>query len=381
MAEKQGMRGMGQLETEARLARDVAAAIKLLDGDSTPWLVMLNELGTLDAKAIKVEVLEDALVSRFDTLASSLAADATTMVVSNYKRFTEGSIVIINGSEQVRVSATPTTSTVTIERAYGNTNKAASSGDKLIVINEAIKDGSDIGDAVSSTVTAPHNFVQNFARPFKVTIQAQQVDTFGANDLDHQAMKAMLEIKKDVEYSLLVASRKQDTTNVDQPAHVAGGLLYFVTDRYDAGGAMTEPWFDDKLSIVSRYGGNHVLLGSRAGMQCLNAFGKQYLKMTPADKVYGLQMQDYRHFNGQLRIKQHNLLENASITDASGLGGTMVIVNMDNVRIKKLPGLWFKRYDMGPAQHGGTYTKGVIYASGCLSITQQETHLVMTGVK
>lgn len=381
MAEKQGMRGMGQLDAEGRLMRDVSGSIKLLDGDSTPYLVLLNELGTLDAKAIKVEVLEDSLVSRHDTLAADLTAGASSMKVANYKRFVKGSIVIINGVEQVRVASTPTSEDVSIERAYGTAAAAASNGDKLLIINEAQQDGASIGDSVSSTVTAPYNLIQNFGRPFKVTMQAQQVDTFGANDLDHQAMKAMLEIKKDVEYSLLLGNRKQDTVNVDQPAHVAGGMLYFVTDRYDAGGAMTEAWFDDKCSIVSRYGGNHVLFGARSFMQALNRFGKQYLQMTPKDKVYGLQMQDYLHFNGQLRIKQHNLLENASLTDTSGLGSTGIIANMDNVRIKKLPNLWMKRIDLDPSKHGGTYTEGVIYASGCLSITQKETHLVMTGCK
>ena len=135
-------RGTGVLGTETRRVRDVSPSLSQLDPDAGPLVTLLSKLKKRATVDPKIEWFEDELLPRFDKLDAALTSSATTMTVVNYKYFRAGDIVRVNKGELVRVDTTPTTVTVTIVRAAGETSAAAgSSGDQLHIIGNSNEEG------------------------------------------------------------------------------------------------------------------------------------------------------------------------------------------------------------------------------------------------
>src|SRR5258706_14545137 len=141
----QGVRDVQTLQTEGRRVRDVAPLLYQLEPDQGPLTAILAKLRMKEATDPKVEWFEDQLNPRFDTLAANVLTTDSTITVTNFKFFRAGDILMINNSEKMLVTATPTTTSVAVTRAYGTTTaQAATSGQQILILSNANQENAGV---------------------------------------------------------------------------------------------------------------------------------------------------------------------------------------------------------------------------------------------
>ena len=333
-------RGTGTLNTETRRTRDVSPLIAQLEGDAGPLVTLLMRLRSKAATDPKFEWFEDELLPRFDVLGGALAAGDATMTVTNYAYFRAGDIVRVNKGEKVRVTTTPTSTTVAITRSIGSTAAAAASaGDQLHIIGNSNAENAT-GRALLSTIRqAKYNYCQIFRHPFGYSATAMATNQFGQKDPESEKAKQLIEHKKDIELSFLLGEADENTSGT-QPQRTTGGIESFVqTNVQDMGGTMTEAEFNDFLRRVFRYGSSErVGLLSPLMATVMSNLGAGKLQTTSDEKTYGITMTKYQSAGRMVQLVEHKLLNNDDLTDLSGIAGWGMFLDIADLSIRYMNG-------------------------------------------
>jgi hypothetical protein len=341
MAVVSGIRGTGILASEQRVIRDVSPVIAQLQPDAAPLTTLLMRLKSKVATAPKFEWYEDDLLPRFDTLASGLGANDTSMSVTNYQYFRKGDIVRINKNEIVLVTATPTTSSVSIKRGLNNngTGIAAPSGAQLHIIGNANEEGSVTRDILTTQKVLKYNYCQIFRHPFGVTNTADASNLYGGSDMKVERTKHLIEHKKDIELSFLLGYPSEDLSGT-QPRRTTGGINYFITTNvYNAEGQLTEMEFNDFLRTIMQYGSStRIGFISPLVASVINAFATSKLQTRSDEKTYGITLTRYQNAAGIVELHQHKLLVNDSLSDYSGIAGWGIFVDIDDLMLRYMNG-------------------------------------------
>jgi len=341
MAVYQGVRGTGILSTEERAIRDVSPAIAQLEPDAGPLVTLLMRLKKQECTNPVFEWYEDELLPRFDTLGGNLGTSDTTMTVSNYKYFRDGDVVVIADDEIVMVTATPTSSSVSIKRGINNsgTGKAASSGAKLHIIGNANEEGSSTRVILTTQRVKKTNYCQIFKTPFGVTNTQDATNQYGGQDMKVERTKELIEHKKDIELAFLRGYPYVDTSGT-HPKRTTGGVNYFITTNvYDAEGELTEQEFNDFLRIISRYGSNErVGFVSPLLATVINNFGVQKLQTRSDETTYGITMSRYQNAGRIIELVEHKLLTNDNLSDLTGIAGWGIFVDISDLMLRYMKG-------------------------------------------
>lgn len=336
-----GIRGTGQLNTESRRTRDVAKAMSKLEPNAGPLLTLLQRVeGKAQvSKDPKFEWYEDQLLPRFDTLGGALTAGATTMTVSNYVYFRKGDIVVVNNKERVRVTVTPSTTTVSISRAAGETSaQAADSGAKLHIIGNGNEEGALSRSLISTQKVPQYNYCQIFRTPFGVTETANVTDTFGGKDMDEERANSLIEHKKDIELSLWFGERKEDTSGT-HPLRLTRGAIKFISTNVKDVAALTEQEFEDFLRICFRYGSREkVLFCSPKLIQVINGFSRGRLETKSDESTYGVTVTRFQNAGRKVMLVEHHLFTNDNLSDLSGIAGYGALLDIGDLRLRYMSG-------------------------------------------
>ena len=388
MAQRTGVITTSNQSTEGRAVRDVSSIVNNLEPNKYPLVVFLNQIeGRKKVTGnFKFEWLEDTVLPRYDVLGGALTADAATMTVTNYARFIKNMLVRINKSEIVRVTATPSTTSVAIDRAAGETSATtASSGEQLHILGMAFEEGSSIGDILSTIKTNPYNYTQIFRTLFGRTGTAEASKVYGETDKKYDRAKAIVEHAKDIENSFIMGERASSTSGgVDSKALrlTRGALAWISTNAQDAGGTLTEPEFDEWLRKSFRYG-SASKLGIFSSKMCavVNGFAKQKLQVSVTGKKYGMDLTTYI-FSGGKKVDfiSHPLFENAVNTDFSGLAGTGLILYVSDMALRYMEGRYM-RHDMDIVKAGTDAEQEQILSECGLELQQESKHSELTGVE
>lgn|SRR3990167_129489 len=333
-------RGTGVLGTETRRVRDVSPSLSQLDPDAGPLVTLLSKLKKRATVDPKIEWFEDELLPRFDKLDAALTSSATTMTVVNYKYFRAGDIVRVNKGELVRVDTTPTTVTVTIVRAAGETSAAAgSSGDQLHIIGNSNEEGATRRALLSTQRVPVFNYCQIIRHPFGYTNTARQTDTFAGKDEETEQSKQLIEHKKDVELSFILGERAELTSGT-HPRRMTRGILKFITTNVtEAGGELTELEFEDFLRTSYRYGSaTKILLCSPKLITVINGFARGKLQTVESDKSYGITLTRYHSAGRNVMLHEHRLLTNDSLNDLTGIAGYGILIDIADLELRYMRG-------------------------------------------
>ncbi len=336
----QGQRSTTTFDTETRRVRDVTPAISMLEPDSGPLLTILTRTRKRASTDPKFEWFEDEHLPRFDLLASNLTAVASSMVVTNYKRFRAGDLVRVNKNEVVLVTTTPTTTTVAITRAEGEVSATtATSGDQLHILSNCNEEGAAKRSLLSTIRTAKYNFTQIVRHPFGYTNTAKATKTYAGSDMEQEASKHLVEHKKDAEYILLLGHRKEDTSGT-HPRRTSRGLDTFIaTNVFGSIGSLTEKVLDDIIRQGYRYGTkNKVCFASPIVMQVIEGFAKSRLQVMAGEKTYGVTLTRYISGGKSVFLNEHPLMMNEDTNDFTGIGGQADIVDIGDLELRYLGG-------------------------------------------
>ena len=377
----QGARSSQTLQTETRRVRDVEDMLQQLEPNDGPLTTLLSRLQAETATDPKVEWFEDQLLPDFDVLASALTAAATSMVVTNYKYFRAGDVVKINDNEVVRVSATPSTTTVSITRAWGSIGAAAAdSGSRLFILSDAGAEFDSYRDSLTTQKVPKYNYVQDLATPMAFTNTDLATDTFAGKDLPTEHAKGLIEHKKKMEKALILGQPYEDTSGT-YPIRSSAGVEYFIsTNVKDVSGGFTEPEFEDWLRVCFRYGSpEKMILCSPKAIQSINGFARSKLHTFTDDSTYGVTMTEYKNAGRRVMLVEEKLLTNQNLNDLTGIAGHAILLDPNNLKLCYLQG-------NGTELHENLQNPGVkgrideYRTSFSLRFFLEQTHGLLTGV-
>jgi hypothetical protein len=374
----------GTQATEGRAQRDVSPIIHQLEPNKYPLVVLLTKAeGRLtDADNYKVESFEDELLPKFSTLAAELAADAVEMTVANGTYFVKNMLVRVNRGEIVRVTATPAANVVAITRAVGETAAAlAANGSQLHIIGTAFEEASDTGVILGTVKTNPFNYLQIFKNTVGWSNSAKAYKVYGEADKAYDRAKAIVEHAKDIELSVLLGERSTGTgPDGNRLSTMRGVFKYIATNNIDAGGAFTEAEMEEVMRIAFRYGSDKKvgILSSKL-VSVINGFGRDKLQTVSSEASYGISMSNYKNAGYNLDLVRHPLLENASLTDLAGLQGMGMILDINDLEMKKAPGRYMvHNYDL--QTKGYDLEKEDILSECAVLLNSEKKHAKVFGV-
>lgn len=381
MAVIAGQRLTSTQTTETRSVRDVKAEINQLEPNQYPLVAILNQASNRLSQTgnVKFEWFEDTLLPRFDVLGADLTAGASSMTVTNYAYFRAGDLVRINKSEIVLVSATPSSTTVSITRAVGGSAAAASSGQQLHIIGNVSDEGDTVGSVLSTQKVLQYNYCGLVKTPYKITGTAQASKVYGKDEKAYEIAKCIIEHAKSWEMLNILGVRYSSGNK-----RVPNGILAVIASNIkDAGGELTETELEDFLRKPFRYGNKKKILFA-SGLLCtvINGFGREKLQTRSDEKTYGVTMTNYINAGRQVEIVEHPLLENDSLSDLTGLAGYGIVVDIGDLSFRHLPGRYMKKDEVNPNSDSTLYdgVVGQILTEGGLQLEQEKKHAVLTGV-
>lgn len=373
--------------TEGRAVRSVEPVIHLLEPEKYPITVLLTKAeGRLkSAGNYKVEMIEDELPAMFDVLGSTaLTAGAASMIVTNFAYFVKNMLVRVNKAEIVRVTATPTTTTVAIDRAVGETAAAAAdAGASLEIIGESYEEGAPAGSIISTIKTNPYNYMDITRTQFGWTGRAMNSEVYGQADAEYERYKKAIEHARVIEKKIIMSERSSSSSGgADSKAltTMRGVLTWISTNVVDAGGELTELKFDSFCLKGFRFGSKKKLLVACGTLiNAINGFAKQRIKTGSMDSRYGLALSEYINAFGNLDLQYHQELANEDIDDTTGLGGTGILLDIGKMNMYHMPNRYMvHNVDI---QTAGYDSEQEEFLSDCtITLALEKEHAKMTGV-
>jgi hypothetical protein len=386
MTARSGVQTSVNQSTEGRAVRAVGAIIHELEIDKAPLTVIMTKAaGRLIASGNKkVEYFEDALPAQFDVLAADLTAVAVTMTVTNFAYFAKNMLVQVNKSEIVRVTATPTTTTVSITRAVGEVAAvAATANDQLFIIGDASEEGVNVSPILLTLKDNPYNWMEITKTDIGWTGTAMASEVYGKSDPEADRVKAIVKHARELEKKYIVGQRyfvAAGGVDGKELRTMRGVMRTISTNVQHMGGEMTNEEFDNHLRKAFRYGSNKkLLIGSGTVISVLNGFVKG--KVTPAvmNPVYGLKLSKYVTPFGDLDIGYSPLLENDSLDDLTGLAGTGIVLDIANLEVHHLPNRYMV-HTMNTQAAGLDGEQEEILSECCIKVPQEKMHSYFDGV-
>ena len=382
MAEVQGNRGTGQLGTESRAVRDVSPAMRMLQPSEGPLTSIMMKLNAKPADNADFEWYEDDLVPHFDTLGGALTTGATTMTVTNYKRFRLGHLVKINRREIVRVTATPSSTTVSIQRAFGTTAAlAASSADQLHIIGTAFEEGSAKAAIITTTKVQKTNYAEIFKTAWGVTNTNKHTKQYGGSDAVKEKANKLLEHKRDIEFALWHGEAKKDTTTGTHPIRETKGILSFIsTNAVDAGGELTEEEWEDWLRRCFRFGSDEkMVFCAPKVIGVVNSFARGKLQTVSGDQKYGVSITRYENAGRKVLLVENKQFSNESLSDLDGIAGMAVCLDMGDLALRYMRGkIVGEQLDIETP--GDDLEQGQYVSELGLEMSLEKKHGILTGV-
>jgi hypothetical protein len=377
----QGPRTTGTINTETRNKRFVEDMLQELEPEAGPLTTIMSRLGADTATDTKVEWFEDQLLPDFDVLAGALAAGDATMTVTNYKFYRKGDLVRVNDNEVVRVSATPSSATVTITRGFGSIAAAAAGvGSRLFILSSAGMEFDTYRDQLTTQKVPRYNYIQAEASPCSFTNEDMATETFAGKEMPNEHKKSMVEQKKKMEKGNMLGQPYLDSSG-SYPVRAMGGLEYYIqTNVKDCSGGFTEPEFEDFIRVWFRYGAREkVLFCSPKVIQSVNGFQRSKLQTFSDENTYGVTMTEYKNAGRRVMLVEEILLTNQNLNDLTGIAGHAIGIDPNNVKLYYLQGNATEMYEN--VQNPGVKGRiDEVRGSWSMGVFLEQTHALLTGV-
>ncbi len=335
----QGVRDVQTLQTEGRRVRDVAPLLYQLEPDQGPLTALLAKLRMKEATDPKVEWFEDQLNPRFDTLAANVLTTDSTITVTNFKFFRAGDILMINNSEKMLVTATPTTTSVAVTRAYGTTTaQAATSGQQILILSNANQENAGVRAIITTQKVNQFNYCQIFRTPIGLSGTEMATKTWAGMDKNTERNKIFIEHRKDIEYAFLFGEKFEDLTGA-HPQRTTQGVVNFIKTNIKNVANLTEQEWEDFLRICFRYGSREkVVLCSPKLIQVINGFARAKIQTHSDESTYGITMSLYQNSGRKVMLVEHPLLTNYDLNDLTGIAGYGILLDIQDLAMRYLQG-------------------------------------------
>ena len=264
------------------IPRDVSKTVNLVEPYATPVTQICNAYTKREACYQPLyEMMHDTLrpqkvlLTSGTKYSSSSGPYATWTDLANVSFVQPGSVVRnLQQGQNFRVTGVdPSTGAINLVTVDGSAVASPGNTDTMLFLGDPLEEGGTYGSAKTTQVTFPYNYTQIFQKPFGITNTARASKTYYGNDYEYQKMKAMKEIKWDVERALLYGIRSNSAIGPKgNPINMTGGLMdpnIISTNRtkYPVGAltwSLFVSWFKDEVFAYGQR--KKVLFGNNAFM-------------------------------------------------------------------------------------------------------------------
>lgn len=334
-------RHTGLAISEAVLVRDVPDEILVLDGDVAPLLVMTtNVKRKKPAISPRVEAIEDDVRGLWAYHnAAAISSVATGVLVNDGTLFQPGDIVACvrpstdsSVEEVIRVTAVAN-NTLTVTRNIGGSGAdTISASMPLRIIGSAYAENATLANVRSTSKTTVTSYCQIFREPFALSGTQLASKTYGGPEEKYQDMKALKEIKKQMEAASLWSRASEDLTGT-HPVRTTMGFKSRVTSNVtDVNTTLTMTVFNTFSRTCFRYHTDRprLFIAAPIYIEAINFFSQQDLMTEVGQKVYGVNVKVLDLPHGRLLLARNWLME-AGISGLAGYDDEAYAVDIANI--------------------------------------------------
>lgn len=209
--------------------------------------------------------------------------------------------------------------------------------DTFKIIGNINPEGGEMPDAIALNPTKVYNYTQIFRTPLSMTRTAMKTRLRTGNDYQKAKAEALEMHSWEMELAFLWGIRTENTGDNGKPERTTMGAINFIrqyasdncddytlnTD-YSGSGWTTggETWFKAMLEQIFRYGAQEKLClcgsGFLLGIDALATNGAS-MNVSPGQKVYGMEITEWRTPFGTIKMKTHPLFSYDATTRNMGV--------------------------------------------------------------
>lgn len=336
------------ITTENRLVRAIGEEIGLLEPQIAPMVTLIMRMKKRRKVTSPIwEFMEDDFRARWgrnSTTTIGNTTSANTITVLDGTIFAEGDLFMVpkavtssTAPEIVRVISI-STNVLTVQRAAaGSTIDTINASDAFRLIGMANEEGGTLprprvtSPVTYTTYTAIWKTVIDFSN---TQIASKLYGSQAEGERKRQHKKQLQEHKETMNAALLWSSASQALTGGpnSKPIRTTMGVNSRITTNVtDGGGMLTETLFDAWARQAFRYGKSEkILLASPIMCSAINAWAKRHLLVKPAEKVYGVNIQEVQTAHGVWLLVRDWGFESAP-AGSNGLNGISFSLDIDQL--------------------------------------------------
>lgn len=327
---------------------------------------------------------------RHVVVSAALAAGDSSATIADYEALVKGTILKYEDTgEKIRVTATPTSSTVAISKGAMSTPDTVvpANANLIVLYNEANLDGGDFPDPTAQGTEQVTFQLGSLHNGFKITLASMEADRYGKPEKARIEASKVRKALRDAN-GLLWSSDPSTTSSGGLTTYTASGLEYWMRRGavwHDANGPLSYSELMDLLSVVAlqEMSGDPLVCLTTAQMKnqlaLLRTKVAEMATENAKGKVVGLsdQMLTVPGYPGNIGFEVDEYLQNRA--DNQG-GHDLFFINsrwVEGIGHKGLGPLTFER----TPEHTATYARSYIMADTMgVVVPFPETCLVVKGV-
>lgn len=337
----------GEAES-GRIVRDVLPDVMRLEPEARSLTLLLSQaeddIRQVDAPTFRHWEQEPLARSiKINNGGGYTTSDTAFTVDSNEGVFINGLYRVMRTGEHVLVTATTSTTGVTVTRERAGTTRAAlNDDDVLLSLSTARAEGSSIGAVHRQGYTERTGNVQKFEIPFGVTDIADLTKFETGDEYRNEKRNALFEFGVRAENAMWWGQAEVENPTSSTPTYYTRGFFNIPNiNEFDIGGTLTEDELCfDILPTAMRYVKDRHLLafGGSVWVATVAKWGRDRLQTNPGlSKTLGFDVMTYVSPFGKLSIIYHKLFEDLDYGDIDDNWGRMVaFVDPSNLRLARM---------------------------------------------
>ena len=324
---------------------DISNDIAYYNPNANPFFLLAQQA---DKKALtdpEFKCLENQMQPVFDAVnnVAGYAAGATSIVVDHGSYFKAQDLVLVTRTGEIFKVSSLSSNTLTVVRGYGSVAAAAiNDNDELRRVGNCFEEGAAADSAKTVKVDAVTNYAQIFKTSLEVTGTIQKTTLYGGPQLVKEQKDKGIEHAMKIESAFLFGQRAEYLTTsatnatTTHPLRLTGGILYYISSNaVSIGGALSEASFNnDFLRYVftadKNFRQKRTLFVSALVGGIMNQWANGKIQLVPSDKTFGIRVNRYLSFYGEVNVVLHPLLE------GDVYSGYAIAADLENVGYRHL---------------------------------------------
>lgn len=367
---------------------DMMSRVAQLEPESQPLTGLLNiQEKALATRNPDPQHMEDELLPNRDLVSGTQTAADTSIEVDNPLFYLVGDIVHVpRTGENMRVTAAPGTSPITVARGVGSAPAAIVDDEPIWILGGAQVEG-DVSRIALNTLEIQKQFHCQIVRNAIDATEIQMATEQYGGDFDDQFDKKLIEHKRQLDHFYKYGTPSRTDTGSGFLRTMQGVLNWLQTNRMAVDGVLGEGEFDAWCEMLFQYGSStKIALCSQKVIRAINNFAKNRLVTVPLDGNYGIAIYEYISPSGTVWLISDRELKGAIYSGyAIGLDTEYLIQRYllagGSGAVDKYAGSQFCRRVTNIQANDRAGRKDEIYTCVSLQMVHERTGAVLTGVE